>query len=198
MGICREMRLDSAGGRRAVFFDRDGVINRSVVHEGKPYPPRDLDEFVYMDGVRETLVELKTRDFLLFIVTNQPDVERRTTTVGNVEELHGRILDDLPVDRIYACYHDDCDDCACRKPKPGFLFQAQREFGLDLRASFLVGDRWRDIDAGNAAGCTTIFIDHGYDESLKTRPTYVVTEVTAILTCISASSVQSVVSGTAT
>lgn len=153
---------------QAVFFDRDGVINVPVVRDGRPYPPRDVAELRWMPGVHETLRTLHERGFLLFVVTNQPDVARGTTARSDVEAIHQRILDELPIERIYVCYHDDADACDCRKPKPGMILQASRDYPVDRSTSWLVGDRWRDIAAGRAAGCRTILVQHGYSERAAT------------------------------
>ena len=149
---------------KAVFFDRDGVINRAVVKNGKPYPPRVQAEFVWMDGVHETLSALRDRGYLLFVFTNQPDVARGTLDRSVVEGFHERLLRELPIRRIYACFHDDADGCSCRKPKPGMLYQGRDDYGIDLAASWVVGDRWKDIEAGKAAGCRTAYLNDGYDE----------------------------------
>lgn len=161
-------------GRRAVFLDRDGIINRSIVRDGLPYPPASASELEFTPGIENTLRTLKDAGWFLVIVTNQPDVARGTTTRESVEEIHSLIRHQLPVDAVYACYHDSGEGCECRKPRPGMLLTAAREMNLDLSSSFMVGDRWRDIDAGNAAGCHTIFVDYGYREALKSRPDYVI------------------------
>jgi len=150
--------------RRAVFLDRDGVINRAFVRDGKPYPPSDLVELEILPGVPGALVLLKNNGFQLVVVTNQPDVARGTRTREEVEIIHSALSSRLVIDEFRVCYHDAADRCACRKPKPGMLLDAAREANLDLSNSFMVGDRWRDIEAGNQAGCATIFIDAGYKE----------------------------------
>lgn len=150
--------------RRAIFLDRDGVLNRPIVREGRPYPPQDLSEFEWMDGVHETLRELRERGYLLLVFTNQPDVARGTLQPDLLASFHERILTELPIDRIYTCTHDDADGCDCRKPKPGMLFAGQRDYELDLASSWVVGDRWRDIDAGRSAGCRTVLVRHDYRE----------------------------------
>jgi D-glycero-D-manno-heptose 1,7-bisphosphate phosphatase len=167
--------------RKAVFLDRDGVINRPIVRDGRPYPPRDLSEFAWMDGVHETLRSLHARGFMLLVFTNQPDVARGTQTREQVEELHSLVLRELPVTRIYSCFHDDGDDCACRKPKPGMIFQARDEYGIDLHGSWVVGDRWRDIEAGRAAGCRTVYVRHGYTETPAEGYDHVVTGLNELL-----------------
>jgi len=158
MGIDREI------GRRAVFLDRDGVINRAVVRAGRPYPPRELEEVEIVPGVPEALQRLRDAGFDLIVVTNQPDVARGTTSLAAVERINVYLRSTLGLDTILTCVHDDVDGCACRKPRPGFLLQMSQERGLSLARSFMVGDRWRDIETGRNAGCRTVFIDYGYDE----------------------------------
>jgi len=150
--------------RRAVFLDRDGVINRAIVRDGKPYPPSGLNELEILPGVAEACRLLKDAGFVLIVVTNQPDVARGRQQRETVEMLNRAILAQVPLDEIRVCYHDDGDKCNCRKPKPGLLLEAARDWDIDLANSFMVGDRWKDIEAGRRAGCVTIFIDYGYDE----------------------------------
>ncbi len=149
---------------RAVFLDRDGVINRNTIRCGKPYPPYDLNELEILPGVLEGLLLLRKEGFRLIVVTNQPDVARGKQTRAGVEAIHDVLREQLPLDEFLVCYHDDADQCACRKPAPGLLLDAAAKHGLDLAESFMVGDRWKDVDAGKSAGCRTVFIDYGYDE----------------------------------
>jgi D-glycero-D-manno-heptose 1,7-bisphosphate phosphatase len=157
------------GVARAVFLDRDGVLNKPVIRDGKPYPPATVTETVLMEDASRSLTSLKALGFLLIVVTNQPDVRRGTTPREAVEEIHQRLMAELPLTEILACFHDDQDDCGCRKPLPGMLLDAAARHGILLRNSYLIGDRWRDIDAGAAAGCTTILIDYGYNERSSTH-----------------------------
>lgn len=150
--------------RRAVFLDRDGVLNRAVVREGRPYPPASVAEVEILPGVIEALRGLKEAGFVLIVVSNQPDVARGTIPQVTVEAINAHLAEHLPLDRFVTCYHDSGDGCDCRKPRPGMLLAGAREFDVDLAESFIVGDRWRDVEAGIAAGCKTIFIDYGYDE----------------------------------
>lgn len=156
----------------AVFLDRDGVINRALTREGKPYPPSGLAEFEILPGVVEACVRLKEAGFLLVVVTNQPDVGRGTTPRETVEAIHAQMQRVLPIDRVEVCYHPGkgASECDCRKPKPGMLQRAARDLNIDLARSFMVGDRWRDIDAGHVAGVTTILIDYNYAEALRQPP----------------------------
>jgi D-glycero-D-manno-heptose 1,7-bisphosphate phosphatase len=148
----------------AVFLDRDGVINHAPVRSGKPYPPRSPDEVLILPGVATALADLRAAGYRLVVVTNQPDVARGTLSRSAVDAIHAQIGQQLPIDLFCTCFHDDADACDCRKPKPGLLLDAARTLDIHLAASYMVGDRWRDTEAGLAAGCRTVFIDHGYHE----------------------------------
>jgi D-glycero-D-manno-heptose 1,7-bisphosphate phosphatase len=158
------------GTLKAVFLDRDGVLNRAVVRDGKPYPPASPEELEILPDVPDALAGLKEGGFLLLVVTNQPDVARGTQERAVIERMHEKLRSSLPIDDFFVCYHDDADGCDCRKPKPGLLRQAVIRYGLDLSACYLIGDRWRDIDAGHAAGCNTVWIDRGYQERNPYHP----------------------------
>lgn len=159
---------------RAVFLDRDGVINRALERDGKPYPPTSLAEFEILPGVAEACNKLKTAGFLLIVTTNQPDVGRGTLKQQVVDAIHAHMMAQLPIDLVEVCFHPGkgLSDCDCRKPKPGMLLRAAIDLQIDLAQSWMVGDRWRDIDCGHAAGCKTIFIDYGYAESLRQKPDF--------------------------
>jgi len=161
-------------GLRAVFLDRDGVINRALEREGKPYPPASLNQFEILPDVPKACAELKAAGFRLIVVTNQPDVGRGAIQQSAVEAIHAAMCRRLPIDRVEVCYHagQGQSDCDCRKPRPGMLLRAARELDVDLAQSWMVGDRWRDIDCGHAAGCRTIFIDRGYAEPLRRAPDF--------------------------
>jgi D-glycero-D-manno-heptose 1,7-bisphosphate phosphatase len=163
-------QFERYAARRAVFLDRDGVLNEAIVRQGKPYPPATIEELKLDPGAAPALERLKQASFLLIVVTNQPDVARGTQTREGVERIHAAIGSALPVDAFYVCWHDDRDACQCRKPKPGLLLEAAGRYAIDLRRSFLIGDRWRDIEAGSAAGCRTVQIDRGYSEKLPQKP----------------------------
>jgi D-glycero-D-manno-heptose 1,7-bisphosphate phosphatase len=159
-----------AAGRRAVFLDRDGVLNEAIVRDGKPYPPRDIRELKVCPDATAALHRLKQASFLLIVVTNQPDVSRGTQTREAVEIMHAAIRAALPIDEFFVCWHDDKDACECRKPKPGLLVEAASRYSINVRRSFLIGDRWRDVDAGSAAGCRTVQIDRHYNEKPPQSP----------------------------
>ncbi len=162
-------RAPSAGPTRAVFLDRDGVLNRAVVRDGRPYPPATPEEFEILPGAAEAARRLRDAGFLLIGATNQPDVARGTQRREVVEAMNDRLLAEMPIAAILVCYEDG-DDCPRRKPNPGLLLEAAEAYAIDLPASYMVGDRWRDIEAGRRAGCRTVFIDRGYDERRPDPP----------------------------
>jgi D-glycero-D-manno-heptose 1,7-bisphosphate phosphatase len=149
---------------RAIFLDRDGVLNRTVIRDGRPFPPASLADLQLLPGVERACWSLRDAGYLLIVVTNQPDIRRGTTTTANVNLMNDALVAKLPIDAIRTCPHDDIDGCECRKPKPGMLIDAARDLDIDLASSFMIGDRWRDVEAGRRAGCRTIWIDCGYDE----------------------------------
>ncbi len=161
--------------KKAVFLDRDGVINRPIVRDGKPYPPMCVEEFEMLHGVVEACAKLKAAGFLLIVATNQPDVGRGTLARETVESIHAKMSTSLSLDRVEVCYDGGAahgQPSEFRKPSPGMLLHAARELEIDLRQSWMVGDRWRDIDCGAAAGCRTVFIDLRYDEMLRATPDF--------------------------
>jgi D-glycero-D-manno-heptose 1,7-bisphosphate phosphatase len=166
MGIHRALR--------AVFIDRDGVITRAIVRDGRPFAPASDEDLELLPGVATALERLRSAGFHLVVVTNQPDVARGTLRPDVLERMHERLRSLLPLDDIRTCPHDDADGCVCRKPKPGLLEEAASAAGISLHDSFMVGDRWRDVEAGRRAGCTTIFVDYGYDEPRPVDPDVVV------------------------
>lgn len=152
-----------------MFLDRDGVINRVYTRNGTPYPPACLADLELLPDVVEALQQLKARGYQLVVVTNQPDVGRGTSSRELVEAIHAHLKATLGLDAILSCFHDDADGCVCRKPSPGLLLEAAQRLGIDLESSFMIGDRWRDMEAGTRAGCKTFFIDWGYTEKPPDR-----------------------------
>jgi D-glycero-D-manno-heptose 1,7-bisphosphate phosphatase len=162
---------------RAVFLDRDGVLNRALVRNGLPYPPSSMEEFELLPGVREACLRLKGAGYLLVVATNQPDVGRGTLARELVESMHAKLMDDLSLDRVEVCYAAGAahgEPSEFRKPGPGMLLKVAGELGIDLRQSWMVGDRWRDISCGRAAGCRTVLIDYGYAEEFPIAPDFTV------------------------
>ena len=159
---------------RAVFLDRDGVISRSIIRDGKPYAPLSTEELELLPEVPQALQLLRDAGFKLVVVTNQPDVARGALSREKVDQMNRRLFANLPIDSVKVCAHTDQDGCDCRKPKPGMLLAAARELAIDLGHSFMVGDRWRDIGAGQAAGCRTILIETGIQEAEYRKPDWIV------------------------
>lgn len=156
--------------RAAVFLDRDGVLVEATVRDGIPRPAESIAELEVLPGVPEACADLRAASFLLIVVTNQPDVARGTQTAEVVEELNTELRRRVPLDDVFVCIHDDADGCSCRKPQPGMLLAAAERWEVDLEASFLVGDRWRDIEAARRAGCRAVFVDRGYAEPVASEP----------------------------
>ena len=172
MRIKKEKRRTET--RRAVFLDRDGVINQAFLRDGKPYPPKNFNEFVLLPNVVEACKKLNKSGYTIIVVTNQPDVGRGTLSRGIVEEMHNFLLAHLPIDQIAVCYHPGRgqSDCQCRKPLPGMLLSASKKLGLDLSESWMVGDRFTDIICGKSAGCRTILVGGGYNEESRVTPDF--------------------------
>jgi D-glycero-D-manno-heptose 1,7-bisphosphate phosphatase len=152
----------------AVFLDRDGVLNRALVVNGRPGAPLAIEDFEILPGVDHALGRLKSAGYALVVVTNQPDVARGRMTRETVEAMHARLLETLQLDEIRVCYHDKHDGCRCRKPAPGMLLDPPT---YAVERSVIVGDRWSDIEAGRRAGCrAAILVDYDYDEPLTAPP----------------------------
>lgn len=164
--------------KKAVFLDRDGVVNKCFVIEGVPKPPKNLSEVEIIDGVKEAIKILFERDFVIVVVTNQPDVARGVVDLASVQIINNFLEHELGIQHFYTCYHDDFERCDCRKPKPGLLLRAAQDLDLCLSKSFMVGDRWRDIEAGQAAGCHCFFIDYEY---LEKSPVFPFTKVASLI-----------------
>jgi D-glycero-D-manno-heptose 1,7-bisphosphate phosphatase len=152
-----------------VFLDRDGVLNRGITRDGQLWAPFSLADLEILPGVPDALARLRAAGFLLIVVTNQPDVARGHATKAGVDAILAHMRDHLPLDEIRVCFHDDGDGCACRKPKPGMLYASAVEHEIVLASSFMIGDRWRDIGAGRAAGCRTILVN-AFPETTRVEP----------------------------
>lgn len=181
--------MTASGKRRAVFLDRDGVLNRVVLRDGKPHPPTKVADLAIPPDVPRALRLLKMARLLLVVVTNQPDVARGTQSRAAVEAINACLAAQLPLDAFYVCCENG-DDCPRRKPNPGMLLEAAATLGIDLRSSFMVGDRWKDVEAGRRAGCRTVFLDAGYAEKKPDPPAdatalTLIEAATWILSCLS-------------
>jgi D-glycero-D-manno-heptose 1,7-bisphosphate phosphatase len=155
---------------RAVFLDRDGVLNKAFIRNGKPYSPDTVNEMIIVPDAADALNRLRQRGFRLIVATNQPDIVRKRLTREQVDAMNAHLRSNLPLDAVEVCAHDDADNCDCRKPKPGLLLHAAQRDGIALDESYMIGDRYRDIEAGHSAGCRTILIGDGYGETFKAQP----------------------------
>ena len=161
---------DIAVVRSGVFLDRDGVINRAIIRNGKPYAPDSIDSFEFLPGVLEAITSLRAAGFCLIVVTNQPDVGAGRQTRSTVEAMHDQLRVTLDVDDVRVCYHIDADECECRKPKPGMFLKAKNKHNTDMEKSWLIGDKEVDVIAANVAGIeNTILVRSGHriDESIS-------------------------------
>jgi len=171
-----------------VFLDRDGVLNRPVVRDGRPYPPTRTEDVELYEDVLAGCQRLKAAGFLLVVLSNQPDVGRRTQSRAAVDAINQKIADALPqIDHFEICFHageEFGEPCDCRKPKPGMVFHAAQLMRINLAGSFMIGDRWRDINCAQAAGCRAIFIDHQYAERLPQTPDVTVRTFSEAVTAV--------------
>ena len=151
---------------QAVFYDRDGVINKPLLIKGQAFSPKSAAQFEFNQGVKEFLNQARNDGFLNIVVTNQPDIARGLMSSNDLEEIHELIRTELPIDDIMVCPHDNADNCKCRKPKAGMLLNAAESWKIDLHNSYMIGDQSKDIEAGRNAGCTTILMDYPYNKNV--------------------------------
>jgi len=176
---------------KAVFLDRDGIICKDRDDYVKSW-----DEFVWIPGARKALKRLSGNHRTVIVITNQSAVGRGLVSRLSVEDIHQRMMRGVHqaggrIEKVYYCPHRPEDDCNCRKPKPGLLLKAARDFALDLKSSYLVGDSLSDVEAGRYVGCTTMMVRNdkkaGSVRSLlrdKTRPDYIVSDLSAAVDLI--------------
>ncbi len=164
--------------RKAIFLDRDGVINKTIIRSGKPYSPGDMSQVEIIAGVNLALDKFRYLNFEIIVVTNQPNIARGIDHPKFLIDVHNYLKSELSIENFYICPHDDSDNCICRKPLPGLLMIASQELDINLSDSYMIGDRWKDIEAGQQAGCTCFFINYGYDEKQPKKP---YTEVNSLL-----------------
>jgi D-glycero-D-manno-heptose 1,7-bisphosphate phosphatase len=166
---------------RAVFLDRDGIINKSIIIRNKPFSPKCVQEVKIIDGIDDLLRFLATNNYLIIVITNQPEISRGNITEKNVFAINDYLEWLLPINEIYTCPHQDSDNCVCRKPKIGSYLDAIRKYKIDVSQSFNIGDRWRDIEAGRSAGLKNIFVNYGYSEKQPENSDYIVKSVKDII-----------------
>jgi len=159
--------------RRAIFLDRDGTLNKVFIKNGLPSSPSSFNKFEILPGVKESLLKLKKLNFVCLLITNQPDVSRGKIIKKTVIQMNNFLKNEIKLDDIFVCYHDDHDNCECRKPKPGLLLNAKKKWNIDLNKSYMIGDRWKDVKAGINAGCKTVFINNNYKENKEVKANFI-------------------------
>ena len=178
------------GRHPAVFLDRDGVLNEAIVRNGNPYSPSSLEEVRIAPEARAACSQLRMAGLTTVMVTNQPEVARGTITLQRAEMICQIVAEEVGIDAVRMCPHDDGDHCGCRKPAPGMLLDAAENLYLDLEASYLVGDRWNDVEAGRQAGVRTALLQRKYgneqavvadfaDKSLLTVVEWIISSLSA-------------------
>lgn len=165
--------------KKAIFYDRDGVVNIAQIKNGKPFPPKSLKDLELISNIKEIMLKSKELSYLNIIVTNQPDYKRGLCKKEDITDIHNYLLEILPIDDIFVCWDETDNISEMRKPKPGMLFAAAEKYDINLKESFMIGDRWKDIDAGHLAGCKTVFVEYGYNEKLNYTPDLIINEVYA-------------------
>jgi len=153
---------------KAVFLDRDGVLNKVVFRgSSKPIAPWSIEEFKPYEGIQDPLMQFKALGYLLFVVSNQPDISKGLVDRQTVEKMNDIITSSFPIKSVVYCPHEDKHKCACRKPKPGMIIKLADEYDIDLEKSYMVGDNWKDILAGKEAGCETILVKRKYNRTVS-------------------------------
>lgn len=155
---------------KALFLDRDGTLNLPIMRDGVPYSPRTLKEVDFFPDIEIALKLFRDLDFVPIIITNQPDVARKLVTKEKALEINRYIQERLGIEHAFACFHDDLDLCLCRKPKPGLIHEAMNLLKIEIKRSYMIGDRWKDVEAAQSVGCPAYFIDSGYTEQMPIEP----------------------------
>ncbi|MEK6543881.1 MAG: HAD-IIIA family hydrolase [Elusimicrobiota bacterium] len=155
--------------RKAVFLDKDGVLNEPVLREGKVSSPRNLSEFKLIPNAQKALHSVKNLGYLIIVATNQPDVSRGLLRREDLDTMLAAVMESSPIDDMIVCVHDDADACDCRKPKPGMLLTAAKKWDIDLAGSYFIGDGLKDAQAAEDAGCRFILIDKPYNHEVRCR-----------------------------
>ena len=153
---------------RAVFFDRDGVLNNLVFRDGDYYSPRNLNNFKFFNDAEKVIHTIRDKGYLAIIVSNQPDIARGYLKKSVLNEMTKQLFDKLSVDDVFYCMHDDPDVEECRKPDPGLIIKAQKKWGIDLNQSLMVGDTEKDQGTAKNAGVKFILISRSYNDHINT------------------------------
>lgn len=149
---------------KAIFLDRDGILVIPRFSNGRSFAPRSINEFKFYKNIKFYLNKFKELGYLNIVVTNQPDIQNGLLSLDVLKKMNRKILNLLPIDDIEFCIHNSKSNCRRRKPNVGMLEDASKKWNIDLKNSFMIGDRKSDIDSGNQLGIKTIFVDYNYIE----------------------------------
>ena len=145
--------------KRAVFIERDSILNEVRSGPKQQIPPMGLEDFKIISEAAEPLKKLKAVGFVLIATTNQPGLSRGDQSRRELDRMHDMLRRSFPLDDIMLCPHDEADQCPCRKPRPGLLIEAAFKWHLNLDHSFVVSDKWQDAEAARSAGCTSLLVN---------------------------------------
>lgn len=153
--------------QKAVFFDRDGVLNYLVKRDGSFYSPRNFKDFQLVDDAIEIVNCVHKMGYLVIVISNQPDISRGKLALSDLNKMTNLLFEKLNIDDAFYCIHDDDNDTGCRKPALGLFFNAKKKYNIDFNKSFMIGDTWKDVDAAKNAGIPMILINKDYNQNLK-------------------------------
>src|SRR2546425_1474666 len=148
--------------KRAVFIERDGILNEVGVGPKNPIVPLTLEEFRIKKEAEPSLKKLKKAGFVLIVTSNQPGLSRGYQSRRELDRMHDLVKRCFPIDDLMICPHDESDHCPCRKPRPGLLIEAAFKWHLNLDHSFVISDKWQDAEAARTAGCTSLLLKSPY------------------------------------
>lgn len=167
--------------KKCFFFDRDGVLNKSIIKDGKPYAPLLFDKFKLYSSAEKVITDLKQKGYIAIVITNQPDINRKKLKISEFKKMNIFLKKKINIDDIFFCPHTPSENCSCRKPKINLFKMAAKKYNISLKNSYMVGDRKIDIIAGKSAGCKTIYIKKKYKEGSPTEQNYSIRNLKEIL-----------------
>lgn len=144
--------------KKAVFVERDGILNEVQAGPKHPIIPLTLEEFKINPKAKAPLRTLKDAGFVIIVTTNQPGLTRGYQSRRELDLMHDLIRRSFPIDDLFLCGHDEADHCPCRKPRPGLMIEAAFKWHLNLDHSFVISDKWQDAEAARTAGCTSLLL----------------------------------------
>ena len=153
--------------KKAIFFDRDGVVNKLVTRGGGLYSPRLLKDFIFYDDIKPCIDYLIEKKFLIFIISNQPDISRGKMTIRELDKIDFEINKKLHIDEIYYSFDSEFSINGTKKPSPKMLFEAKEKWKIDFSKSFFIGDSIADRDCAKNANLSFILVSRSHNKELK-------------------------------